>query len=106
MPTAEIIEIEHSSEETHFCPFPEGTKIPSDKEVMEERRYENLQSGKSRGLGLTREEYELFDKLDELEESRPLTDEEIVKEADRRYEELRSGRVQGLTLEEHYLATR
>jgi len=106
MPTAETSETVQLSAKKDFYPLPPGTPIPSDEAVMEEleRRYEDLQSGKSRGL--TWEEYQLFDRLDELEDCRPLSDEEIIEEADRRYEELRSGKVQGLTLEEHFLATR
>jgi len=67
-----------------------GTLPPfTDEEIIEEveRRYEDLQSGKSRGL--TWEEHRLFDQL--ADEFPHLSDQAIFEEIDRRYEK-RQGR--------------
>jgi|GEM_PF-1010079 len=79
-----------------------GTLPPfTDEEIIEEcdRRYADLQSGKSRGL--TWEEYQLFNRL--ADEFPHLSDQEIMEEIDRRYEERQKGETQSLTTEKYEL---
>jgi len=100
MPTAEIANTARLSEEEVAYSHPEGIQIPNDEEIMAEieRRYEEQQSGKSRGL--TWEEYQLFDQL--AGEFPHLSDQEIMEEIDRRYEEQQRKKNQGLTVQREY----
>jgi len=77
-----------------------GTLPPfTDEEIIEmaDHRYEELQSGKSRGL--TWEEYQLFHRL--ADEFPHLSNEAIFEEIDRRAEEQK---VKDISVEEYALA--